>query len=126
MTTSCWQPILHYHDPYALLFHFTRLFTEYMMWTESPHHELVYPCIGELSAVTACLQLLENTKVKGIVNKFRSVWEKHIYEKKYDQKTLKELQTAGRNVIQKLVEMLSTCKNELALTVVPPVTGEKK
>jgi len=97
-----------------------------MMWAESPHHELVYPCIGELSAVTACLQLLENTKVKGVVNKFRSVWEKHIYEKKHDQKTLKELQVAGKNVIQKLVEMLSVYKGELTPTVVPPVTGEKK
>jgi len=97
-----------------------------MMWAESPHHELVYPCIGELSAVTACLCLLEDVKVRGAVDKFRSVWEKHTYEKRHDQKTLKELQAAGKNVIQKLVEMLSTYKGELTLTVVPPVTGEKK
>ncbi|MHC1587580.1 MAG: hypothetical protein ACXQTX_03795 [Candidatus Syntropharchaeia archaeon] len=126
MTTSCWQPILHYHDPYALLFHFTRLFTEYMMWIDSPHHELVYPCIGELSAVTACLQLIEDEKIKRLVNKFRLVWEKHIYKKKRDQKTLNDLQEAGERVIQGMIELFRAKKGEFAVTVVSPVAGDRK
>jgi len=95
-----------------------------MMWIESPHQELVYPCIGELSAITACLRLLEDVKVKGAVDKFRSIWEKHIYKKKQDQKTLKELQIAGENVIQKLIEMLH--KGDFTVTIMSPVVGERK
>ena len=124
MTSSCWQPVLHWQDPYALLFHFTRLFSEYMMWIDSPHHELVYPCIGELSAVVTCMNLLENKKLKKAIDRFQVVWKSHIYKKDDNRKTITDLRIAGEEIIQRLTEFLQN--TEPSLNVVSPVVGEKK